>query len=392
MKIPFVFTDNMVLQRNKNINFWGEGQGEIIVVLNNIELQTKATNGKWFLGFPAQKAGGPYEIRFKDDLNTIVLKNVMIGDVWLACGQSNMEMPTFATKNGFDYVKSLKGNNIRFFTVARRTTPNENINNWHFESVYSCDTQWEICNQETALHFSAIGFYFADLLERARNVPVGIISCNYQGTCIEAWIQQDLLFNHPEIYSEYIAFCKTFDEEKYNLEHNKFLSKMNDFCQKYNAVELAKEFGIVKLRENSEIKARPTAPMGPYNPNWWGVLYKNMISTIVPYSASGVLWYQGESNVKNHQKYFDLFRMLVCSWRKEFMQELPFFTVKIAPYNHYTVEDGRELFVLQQIKASEDIKNVFIVDTDDVDECDEIHPIDKFLIAKRIYEIVEKVM
>lgn len=390
MKLDALFSSHMVLQRNKPIKLWGEGDGTVYVTLNGKTVTTDATDGKWLLSLEPQPAGGPYEIIFKDNSNEIVLCDVMIGDVWLAAGQSNMEMITFATKDGFETAKNYGDNsNIRFFTVPRRTKPNEHIYNWHFESIYSVDTDWEVCSEDRALHFSAIGFYFADILQREKNVPIGIISCNYGGTRIEAWTQRELLLQNKDILHNYNNAVNTLDIEKYEKAHNSYILKKEEFCKQYNAVEMVQRLGPHAFARTNEIKWPEDPPFGPYNPNWWGVLYENMLKRILPFSICGVLWYQGESNIQNAEQYFDLFLLLVSSWRTAWGDNLPFLTVKIAPFNRYPYEDSRERLVSQQIRASKEIDNVFIADTDDIGEADNIHPINKKTVAERLYKIAD---
>lgn len=396
MKLSSIFSNHMVLQRNKPIRIWGEGNGEITVTLNNQTQTATSEDGKWTVTLSPEAAGGPFELTVCDLKEKIVLSDVMIGDVWLAAGQSNMENVTFLTRDGVEDAEKLgNNNNIRYFTVPRRTRKDEIIHRWHFEDVLSEDKTWEVSTTNSALHFSAIGFWFAGLLEKEENVPVGIISCNFGGTRIETWIEYSRVMSEPNL--QYAAkphsdIMQSLDFDSYLEEHNKFLNSIEDFCKKYNAFEISQKMGVEQFAVNPGLPWFGTSPMGPYSENFPGVLFENMVMSIAPFSLSGVLWYQGESNGGVAEHYCDAFSVMVKNWREVFKDELPFLTVQIAPYNNYNRENARAILNKEQLLATQKNDKVYIVTTGDIGEAYNIHPINKKDIAKRLFAAAQSVV
>lgn len=199
VRLPPLFSDHMVLQQGKYLPIWGEGSGKVCARLGAHQAYTLCEEGHWRLILPPIPAGGPYTLTVQDENSSVHITDVMIGEVWLAAGQSNMEQPTFAVEEGLTRAAEGANSRIRFFTVPRRTRPDFTGHRWHFGSVAAVDTGWSVCTEETMLHFSAIGAFFAQLLEQAEQIPVGIISCNFGGSGIEAWIPREHILTHPAL-------------------------------------------------------------------------------------------------------------------------------------------------------------------------------------------------
>ncbi len=388
MKLSPIFSNHMVLQRNKPIRIWGEGNGEITVTFKNQTQTAVAEDGKWTVTLSPEAAGGPFELTVCDLKEEIVLSDVMIGDVWLAAGQSNMEFVTFLANGGISDAQKIGNNNsIRYFTVPRRTKKDEEVYRWHFESVLSADKEWEVSTEKTALHFSAIGFWFAHLLQKEENIPVGIISCNFGGTRIESWTDYNLLQKEPAMaYAAdmYADVLNNLDFDDYINQRTQYLSEMESFCKKYNAFEMSREMGIKKFAESPGLPWPAPPPMGPYSENFGGVLFENMIKRIAPIGLSGVLWYQGESNAGVAKHYANAFSLMVKNWRETFQDELQFLTVQIAPYGRYAADD-RAVLNREQVRATRENDKVALVTTGDVGEAHNIHPLDKKTVAQRLF-------
>lgn len=388
MKLSKLFSDYAVFQRNKPIRIWGEGKGKVSATINGHTAHTVCRNGVWKLSLPPMDAGGPYDLIIKDSEEQIILSDICIGDVWLAAGQSNMEHITLGTYDGFKDAESLGDNpNIRFFTVPRKTRRSDTNCNWHFETVFPIDTPWQVCTPEAALHFSAIGFRFAAYLEKNKNIPVGIISVNYGGTPAEAWIEENAFFEDARfdpLKENYFNILSGLDLEQYTNLVDSYQKIKGDLIENIDAKKIVEEYGVEETARKSPADFPPDPPLGPYSARWVGVLYENMIKPILPYSVCGVLWYQGESNVNNRQYYFDLFSKLIQCWRKGFDDNLPFFTVQIAPFG-YAYKEGCTGLVLQQIKAAKEIENVYFVTTNDIGENCNIHPLNKKSVAERLF-------
>ncbi|MBR7133652.1 MAG: hypothetical protein IKD04_09000 [Clostridia bacterium] len=393
MRVSKLFSDHAVFQRNKPIKLWGEGEGVVSATLNGQTAYTVCRGGFWKLSLPPMQAGGPYDLILKDSKEQIVLSQICIGEVWLAAGQSNMEHITMLTYDGFEDAESLGNNsNIRFFTVPRKTRETDSQKNWHFEAVEPAETEWQVCTPEAALHFSAIGFRFASLLQRDKDIPVGIISVNWGGTPAEAWIEESAFFAEPELCElrdNYYNILEKLDLDEYTKGVDAYQQLMSKRIENVSARSFAEEKGIEWLARTSPFEWPTEPPLGPYSCRWVGVLFERMIKPLLPYSVSGVLWYQGESNVHNKQYYLKLFSKLVECWRKGFEDDLPFFTVQIAPFG-YAYKEGCTQLVAQQIEATGKIENVFLVTTNDIGEKDNIHPLNKKSISERLFLAAKK--
>ena len=346
VSLPEILSDNMVLQQNTTVKLWGEADKDkeitVVPTWNNNKYKTKSdSKGYWEISIDTPEAGyEPYEIEFSDG-EALRLENILIGEVWFCSGQSNMEMPL----NGFwgcpiensteDIATSglLKG--VRMATVERRgsQTPQS-----------SCRGSWKVSNPENSPWFSATGFYFARMLNKVLDVPVGIINCSWGGSRVEGWLPEEIVKGYPD-------------------------------------VDLKKE--------------------QVYNPGgYWEymspvVMYNGMLKPMQNYTIKGFLWYQGESNVGMKASYSERLKTMVELWRKEWgLGELPFFMAEIAPFEYSGGIDAA-LLREEQVKASVMIENSGIVCTNDLVysfEKPQIHPRNKREIGNRFaYQALGKV-
>ena len=393
MKVSKIFSDYAVFQRNKPIRIWGEGEGVVSATLNGHTVYTACREGLWKLSLPPMPAGGPYDLVLKDSKEQIVLSQICIGEVWLAAGQSNMEHITMLTYDGLEDAEKLGNNsNIRFFTVPRKTRSTETEISWHFDAAKPIDTPWQVCTPELARGFSAIGFRFADYLQKDKNIPVGIISVNYGGTPAESWICEGAFFSEPKfdnLKNRYFDILRNIDLNQYTETVDGYQKECDELLKEVSALKLVNEMGLERLAREFPVKLPEEPPFGPYSSRWPGVLFEYMIKPICPYTVNGVLWYQGESNVNNRQYYFELFSKMIDCWRNAFEDELPFFTVQIAPFG-YAFTEGCTQLVAQQIKASEELQGVYFVTSNDIGENDNIHPLNKKCISERLFLAVKK--
>jgi sialate O-acetylesterase len=324
--LPNVFSDNMVLQRNAEIKLWGwanpKEEVKITPSWNNQEYKVVANNhAYWTVSIPTPKEGGPFTISLKG-YNEITLKNVLIGEVWLCSGQSNMEMnPNWGIKNGEEEAKKATNLNIRFFSVEKASaeTPQNNLSG-----------NWVECSPETMKKNSAVAYFFAQrITEELKNVPIGMIVSAWGATPAEVWIPENVIQNNPEL----------LDASK----------KLNP--NEYSPIEVART-------------------------------YNSMIHPLIGFKIAGVLWYQGESNVGSNI-YDKTFASLITSWRTLWKQDFPFYFVQIAPFkngeDHYSSVKIRDL----QRKTLE-LPNTAMVVTSDISTTDDIHPKDKKSVGVRL--------
>lgn len=326
ISLPNIFSDNMVLQRNSDVKIWGwanpKEEVKITPSWNNQEFKTVANSyAYWQIIIPTPKEGGPFSIVFKG-YNEVVLKNILIGEVWLCSGQSNMEMSaSWGIENGDEEVKNATNSNIRFFTVPKltATTPQNNLSG-----------NWVECSPETMKNFSSVAYFFAKRVqEDLKNVPIGLISSNWGGTSAEVWMPETVFKKHPELLKATADY------------------KPNEYC--------------------------PVEPTLAFNA---------MINPLVGFKIAGTIWYQGESNVGS-VIYDKTFSTLISSWRTLWNDEFPFYFVQIAPYeygeNHFGGAEVRD-FQRRTLQLS---KTGMVV-TSDISPIDDIHPKNKKSVGIRL--------
>ena len=324
--LPSVFADNMVLQQNSEVAIWGwSDPGETIRIIaswNKDTVKVKADNSsKWTTSIKTIAAGGPYSIQILGN-GKVQLNNVMLGEVWICSGQSNMEMSVnWKLINGEEEAAKAANANIRIFHVEKTGAeyPQQN-----------CNASWAVCSPESMRASSAVGYFFARELQQKLNVPVGIIVSAWGGTPAEVWIEKSLVENNPVL-----------NKSKYNEHFDGW-------------------------------------------PGEAGTTYNSMIAPIVPYGIAGAIWYQGESNCGNYPIYSLLMKTLIENWRADFKKDFPFYFVQIAPFA-YGEKGTSEYLREQQELASRTIpKTGMAVISDLVDDIKDIHPKNKHDVGKRL--------
>ncbi|MEA1897567.1 MAG: sialate O-acetylesterase, partial [Bacteroidota bacterium] len=330
-KLPALFSDKMVLQQEFETPFWGRAEpGEDILIKgswnhNNVRT-TSDKNGDWSLKLPTPEAGGPYFVTINDD----TLHNVMIGEVWICSGQSNMQWALNQTDSSGPEIEEANYPDIRLFYVARDNAD---------EPQKNCYGKWEICAPESAESFSAVAYYFGKELNKELGVPIGLIHTSWGGSTAQAWV------NNQVLQSTY--------EGRYYIE--KYQEKINDSPP-----------GILARNHQS--------PSG---------LYNAMLHPLIPYGIRGAIWYQGESNREEHYMYRDLMGTLISSWRQEWAQgNFPFYYVQLAPFDYNIPLIGAALRDAQ--RKTLDIPNTGMAVTMDIGNPEDIHPTNKKDVGKRL--------
>ncbi len=332
VKLPAIFGDNMVLQQQVNAAFWGKASpGSTVTVRtswNNRTYSARADrDGNWRVKVSTPSAGGPYSVTVSQG-NTIIFRNVLIGEVWVCSGQSNMEMPMKGYMNqpitgSNEYIATSSNDKIRLITVPRMTS---------LTPVDDFKGRWMLCEPENVSQFSATAYFFGLMLNRALNVPVGLICTAWGGTRIEPWISE--------------AGLKNFD-----------WVKLPDKTQK---------------QEN----------LSPQTPT---VLFNGMINPIVGYGLRGAIWYQGESNRNEPSEYQKLMPGLAENWRSVWdMGEFPLYYVQIAPFDYGPFGLNSAFLREAQLKASNAIPNLGMACIMDTGEKDCIHPANKKAAGDRL--------
>ena len=366
VKLPALVSDNMVLQQNTKVNLWGwASPNEKINILpgwQNTPLEIVAdSNGNWktTVNTPigSEKT---YDIVIEAS-NKIILKNILIGEVWICSGQSNMYFPvgkeegTWKTgvKNYEEEIQNANFPSIRLFTVLTKASP---------KPLQDVTGSWKICSSENIKTFSAVAYFFGRDLYQNLKVPIGLIASSWGGTKAEAWTSQTVLEENPE-------FLPILEQDAKN--EKLFQEKLETYY-----ADLKKE----RIANNNNLsKTELKKPKKEENKTSY-VLYNAMLHPLINYTMKGVIWYQGESNAEKAFLYRSLFPAMVKSWRDDWKQgDFPFYYVQIAPHKGQN-PDIREA----QLMSLSKINNSGMVVTTDVGNETNIHPIDKQTVGYRL--------
>ncbi len=369
------FTDHAVLQRDLPVPVWGRGTtGETITVTfrGQKHQATVGADGRWSVRLapmPAETEGA--ELSIGSGQKTVVLRDVVVGEVWLASGQSNMEWPLNQARQGKEVVASANSPLIRHVKIE------------HSPSDLPADAAktsgWQTATPETAGGFSAVAYFFARELSQKLKVPVGIIHSSWGGTPIESWIAEPALRvtkAWPRFDAEWQAALKVFPQKQ----------------AEYPALDAAWRKADDEHRATGKPNSLPWPhpPVGPGSAYAPGALYNGMIAPLAPYALRGVLWYQGESNVGRAGEYAELFPTMIRDWRKSWGQgDFPFLFVQLPNYADGEPA-GRKWAELREAQnAALTLPNTGVAITIDVGEPNNLHPTDKQPVGERLARVAE---
>ena len=365
IRLPAIFSNNMMLQQNSKVAVWGWADpGEDVSITtswNNKKVSiTTDANGKWITYVTTTKAGGPYSIVLKGT-NEIKIENVLLGEVWLAGGQSNMEffvgkMPNPSYTGVVNYEQEITTANypeIRMIDVANKVAE---------EPQQDFTGDWKICSPQTADTFSAVAYFFARAVHKATGYPVGIINATWGGTPAESWMKKEVLQGDSD----------------FKVILNRYAEQVNNYPTAKEAFQ--KELAAWKEDTNANKGAAPREPIGPNSGKSPYKLYNGMVAPLIPYTLRGVIWYQGENNAERAYQYRRLFPALINSWRKDFKKpDLPFYFVQISPHRSQ-IPEIREA----QLLTYRNVPHTGMVVTTDNGDSLNIHPRNKKLVGERL--------
>jgi Domain of unknown function (DUF303). len=345
VRLPALFSDNMVLQQGMDLPVWGwadEGE-EVKVSFHGKTAKAKAKGGKWTVKLGKFKAGGP-DVLVVEGKNRIEIKNVLVGEVWVCSGQSNMEMALNNVFEGKEEVARSSNQRLRLFHVPKKKSN---------EPLDDVKAEWKDSGPESTPGFSAVAYYFGRDLQKALNVPVGLIETCWGGSPAEVWMSEKALSSNPEY--------------------------KRDILDAYTE----------NLKKSSSTNARP--------PGWKPTeLYNGMIAPLIPYAFKGAIWYQGESNAGRADQYRRLFADMIRNWRQDWGEgDFTFLAVQLAPYDKVKKRpletimekpvdsDWAELREAQLLATKTEPKVGMAVITD-VGEKDDVHPKKKEPVGARL--------
>lgn len=329
VSLPHLFSNHMVLQKGEETSIWGGGQAGKTICLSGSWNPTDTVKvkvngmGKWKASLKNLHYGGPYHLYISDGSSQIILKDIMIGEVWLCSGQSNMEWtPENGLTNQKEEIANANYPDIRFFNVPKQcaTYPQE-----------ECKGHWDTCNPSTMKRHSAVAYFFGKTLNDSLRVPIGLIISAWGATEASVWCPTSKSFSNSKEYQDWI------------LEKNKIWPSSN------------------------------------------GIVYNQMIHPILPFTFKGAIWYQGESNRHQPSRYGEQIQTMIESWRERAQRVFPFYLVEIAPYHYNSPNNGPALIREEQewiIQNTPQTGRVIISDC--VDDLHTIHPINKRPVGERL--------
>ena len=328
VRLPAIIGDHMVLQQNSKVKLWGWADpAEEVKVKASWDTTTykvkASSGGRWILTINTPSSGGPYNISFKGWADQIVVNDILVGEVWVCSGQSNMEWSgSQQLPQSLEEAPKATNKSIRFFYIPKSTSefPQDDVK-----------AKWVVCSPDEMKKFSAIGYFFGKKINEVTGYPMGLISSNWGGTPAETWTPTEVVMSDR---------------------------KLKDAA--------------------AQLKPMDWWPVGI------GQAYNAMIYPIQNYSIAGTLWYQGESNVGTNATYESLFTKMIASWRKGWEKEFPFYFVQIAPYNYGNDNINGALLREQQTRASSFPKTGMVIVSDLVDTVSDIHPRKKYEVAQRL--------
>ncbi len=366
LRVPAIFSPNSVLQQGRPIPVWGwsdDGE-EISVEFRGKSVRTKTAGGRWRVNLPAQRPGEASTLTIRGGRESITLTNILVGEVWVCSGQSNMEWPLARSENAQGTIDAARHDEIRLFTVPklRSELPVDDVR-----------ASWQVCRPETVPNFSAVAYYFGLALAKARGVPVGLIHTSWGGSPAEVWIRESVMSSMPEFKSDIL--------DKYPEQKRAF---------EISLAEWEKETAQLRAQGKLPARGRPWSNWRPAE------LYNGMIHPIIPYAMAGAIWYQGESNAGRADQYARLFPTMIQNWREDWGQgNFPFLAVQLAPWDKgrqrtldaITEKPGESDWAElreAQLLATHLLPKVGMAVITDLGDKDDIHPIKKREVGERL--------
>jgi sialate O-acetylesterase len=366
VRLPMMLSDHAVLQRGAPIHVWGWSSPEAHLTARFHQQTVEARadeHGKWSLDLAPEQAGGPYTLTVNGDGPEKTISDLLVGDVWLASGQSNMEMPldgfppNAVVKDAAAEIAAAKNPKLRLLLVTHKASD---------VPLNDITTSWTECTPATAATFSAVAYFFGREISAKENVPVGLVDATWGGTPADSWVSLDTLGTRPELLPAFASRAR-FTEAQTDLTETIAAEKRED--------EVARAAG----------KPAPERPWHPDEASWTPAeLYNGMIAPFTPMTVKGFIWYQGETNsAHDRAPYYDtLFADLINDWRMHFAQGgLPFLYVQISSFYSPGEDWG---MVREQQRRVLSVANTAMAVSLDVGLADNVHPPDKQTVAGRL--------
>ena len=376
VRLPKLFSDHMVLQRDVQAPIWGWADPEETVTLRIADQEHTAiadANGRWRIDLDPLPAGGPHELTIHGLENAITLSNVLIGDVWICSGEAGMAWSMRRTGTAEQAIASADSPRIRLLNVW------PTISNTARDDI---DATWQVCSPQTAIDFSAVAYFFGHYLHEQLDVPIGLIQAAWDNTRAEAWTPRAAIESDPELAL--------------------ILARERDYAEAYPQLVQQYEQDLIawrhKFREfdpnGPPLPPRPRVPVHPeHNRNTAGGVYNGMIATLTQVAICGVIWQQGESNVDRPEEYRRLLPALIRSWRTAWKRgDFPFIIVQLSTHQATATESSSEPSADDawarireaQLQAGQAAPHAAVVVTIDLGDAADVHTLDRQSIGHRL--------
>ncbi len=369
VSLPHIFGDHMVLQRQKPVVVWGRADAgeKVAVQLGQAIASTDAnTDGAWKVRLPALEVSAKPLTMIVKGANTITVKDILVGEVWLCSGQSNMEWSLGGAETGPQEIPKANFPAFRLFKINARPSP---------YPVRDVDADWRVCQPNNVSDFSAVGYFFGKYLHRKLDVPIGMVEAAWGGTRIEPWTPREG-FAAQKSLSDIV---KRIDqaETTYRKQLPEKIKAIKTWIQKTE-----------EALENSQPPPRqPDWPRHPIyssgHPTQPTCLYNSRIFPIVPFSLRGAIWYQGESNMGEGMLYYEKKKALINGWRTAWNDpKLSFYYVQLAPFRSYAADTLPFLWEAQTKTLTVPHTGMAVIT--DIGNVNDIHPRNKRDVGKRL--------
>ncbi len=367
VKLPYLIADHMVLQRDRPVHIWGRAEpGEAVTVtFRGAEAKSVADPlGRWNVYLPPGDAGGPFNMAIRGR-NTLAFNDILVGDVWVASGQSNMEWPVAWAGDAQANLAAAQHPRIRLVRAMHK------VSEYPVEDLVG--EMWRQCTPESAAKFSAVAFQFGKLIHERLDVPIGLIQTAWGGTPLEGWTSLRAISSDPALMPVIAQWNKLMQEHAVAL-------------LKYDRA--AKDWEAAAAQAKAQHKALPPVPekpVGPGGPRTPGGLFNAMVAPISGYAIRGVIWYQGEANTTPERAaiYSRLFEAMIRDWRRAWgLGDFPFLFVQLANYRAAPDSAWPELREAQREALA--LRNTAMAVTIDIGTSDNIHPPDKQTVGFRL--------
>lgn len=386
-----IFQDKMMLQREKDVPVWGgaDAGAEVCVRIQTASARVTAdADGRWMAALPPLRASYGEEMEICAGKERIVLKDVAVGEIWIAAGQSNMEFPMCHEKNYQEEKKNMTQSLLRFYDV-----PEISYEGQREAFDYSNTGIWRQADENELERFSAVGYYFQKELAARLDVPAGIVGCNWGGTNCCAWMSREAVERTGKPWIEdYEKKWKELDEKQYweRQNHIRLNDTGNPAMDDFSNFMLPRTPNAEEIKDYMEKNAGEMEPPQALAPkDIPGSLYQHMVKAIAPFAVRGVLWYQGEGEDKlgKPQLYGGMLRALIEDWRNLWKEDaLPFLIVQLPAWESWFGLENHGLNIVRQCqeKTAEELEKVWISASSDLGERLDIHPKEKKTAGQRL--------